>query len=115
MKPSEVLSSAALLLEKSEWLRGRWAKDAEGHDCDPSDPQAIGFCLLGALQATCGIDRRVSSNVGDWDNYGKAHGYVSDIASPQHPAVFNDQVAKDKRQVVRVLRKASKLAASKGD
>jgi hypothetical protein len=38
-----------LLSEESKWTTGVLAKNGDGYDCSPTDPDASCFCLLGAI------------------------------------------------------------------
>lgn len=38
-----------LLTDESKWTKGVYARTAEGHRADSSKPEAVVFCLLGAI------------------------------------------------------------------
>ena len=45
-----------LLSEPARWTTGEYARDAAGHETDPSDGRAVSWCGHGAIYA-CGIAR----------------------------------------------------------
>ena len=48
-----------LFANKDHWIKGHYAKDAEGNYRDPSSPEAVRFCLVGGLDR-CGADNHES-------------------------------------------------------
>ena len=85
----EVLDKAADLLSVNKWGRGY----AESR---PKDT----MCLMEAVDTATG---------GDIDMYYEAERVIYDLLG-QPTTVWNDEVAKSKRQVISVLRKAAKAA-----
>jgi hypothetical protein len=45
------LEEAAQLIEKKGWTQGFAAQDAHGRTVDPKSPEAVCYCLVGALGA----------------------------------------------------------------
>ena len=51
MTPIEVIGEAAKLIEdKRRWTHGALARDARGSRVEASDPQAVRWCVAGALE-----------------------------------------------------------------
>jgi len=52
MTPLDVLKAARKRIEKPEnWLQGEFAKKAGGYVCNSGDPDAVCWCLSGAINA----------------------------------------------------------------
>ena len=43
------MTAHSLLSDPKHWTRGAFARDASGFRCDPSDPDAVTFDLVGAV------------------------------------------------------------------
>ena len=46
--PDLLDAAAALLTDPGHWTQGAFARTATGRGCDPQDPEAVRWCLLGA-------------------------------------------------------------------
>lgn len=100
MKSSTLLRKARNLLQKKGWCRQHEAKDKNGTPVDPLSKTAVSFCAAGAMERVgCQDDVRTHFQevCGDEVEY------------------FNDNIATDKRHVIRMFNKAIKLAKQKGD
>jgi hypothetical protein len=96
--PSEVLSRAADLIEpEGAWTQGSYGRTADGSSVYYDDPNAVCFCLRGAL-------RRVDPT-GSWMEYAANH---------RLSAAWNDAFGRTQAEVVSALRQASQLAKSEG-
>lgn len=103
LKPSEVLSQAADLIEpEGRWTQRSVARDAAGNVVHSLQDAAVCWCLVGAVQ-------RVSSRqaVGD-----EALDYVARLRGGTWS--YNDAPGRTQAEVVQALRDASKLAAEGG-
>ena len=51
MKPSELLIKAkAVIADPKHWTQGWYAQDANGYSTEPSTPNAVCWCSVGALE-----------------------------------------------------------------
>ena len=100
----DVLHRAADLLEEFGWCRFNFGSNAEGDALASDDPRADRFCLLGALSRAC-LDLGLS-----YADRSRFYPELSAVIGDRHPMMFNDSVAKDKNEVVAVLRKAADRA-----
>jgi len=98
MTVAKVLEKAATKVGQG-WTRGASARDVNGAVTN-SPSEAVSWCLLGAVDASTS-----SSRLADL-----AMSAVEKILG-EDPMCWNDSVAKNKRQVASVLRKAAKAAA----
>ncbi len=76
------------------WCQGRSARDARGHKCNSTDPQAVRFCAYGAV--------RVEAH-----RVGARHRMVellSDDLTPSYPG-FNDVRGRRRTQVAAFLKR----------
>ena len=103
MRPSEILSKAADLIETvGAWTQLSYARTSENKPVFWDDAQASCFCVEGALAKIAG--GRARSFV--------ARRYLQDIT--QRDIVFwNDHPKRTQAEVVAALRKAASLAAEK--
>ena len=96
MTPDQILDRAADLLERDGWQRGEYG------------PRTLRGprCVVGSLMAARGID--------DYRPYDVAHSALKNEVGGGSLTIWNDEVVKDKRQVIRTLRRtARKLRGEK--
>ena len=55
MTTKEILTDARRLIEKG-WTQFHFACDVNGMDVDPTNPNACGWCAMGAIWAVTGYD-----------------------------------------------------------
>jgi hypothetical protein len=106
LKPSEVLSRAADLIEpEGAWNRFALAYDKRGGEVDPDSPKATCWCAAGSLQ-------RFAS----WhsDTYEEARQYIARVINEPLVASWNDDPDRKQAEVVAALRQAADLARSEG-
>ena len=48
-----LVRTRALLADLDHWTKSSWALDKEGRDRSPTDPEAVCWCLAGALKKEC--------------------------------------------------------------
>lgn len=99
MKPSEVLKNFG-------WCRGSFARTIDGLDCSSESEKAVSFCIYGALnravltgeeQLYCNrVDKKIRKKVGGL-------------------AYWNDNICKDKDEVVAILEAAEKEVEDEGN
>jgi hypothetical protein len=87
------LTEARSLIERG-WVRHHYAVDARGEGVHPTDPSAVAFCAVGALDATIGVGS---------DAYLEAIGALS-AATRDGIVAFNDTHTKE--EVLGVFDKA---------
>lgn len=91
MSLAKIYSRAADLLQKNGWCRHKLQND-QGH-----------MCILGAISQVVDGDAYAASN--------DTHNMLTPLAQftgGKHPVEWNNHFAKDKRQVVGLLRKAAR-------
>ena len=96
---SKVLVRAAKLIDRG-WCRGAYAKTATGRSCSGLSRHAARWCVRGAIWAAAdrmGQDRR------------PAFAVVERLV-PTELVYWNDTIAKNKRQVAALLRRAAESA-----
>lgn len=103
MKTSELLTCAADLLEKpGAWCQGAMARDVRGESVSPTDPDAVCFCLVGAI-------RKCENNITLSEYLVKE--YIKPAVHQhwkyQMATGFNDSRKRTQQQVVGILRKAA--------
>lgn len=99
-----LLAAADLLGKRGSWIRGELALDSDGEVCDPAAPEAVCWCVEGAIQRIVGHDwsvrnaalRRLSETVGEED----LGAYL-----------WNDRWNTTRAKVIAALRKAAKAAS----
>ena len=87
----EMLLKGAKFLETHKWCRGSMFKDKNKEDC--TIDKAYSYCALGAIAK--------ANNISDGEQVYKK-------VSPTLIWKFNDLTARDKREVVRFLRRLAK-------
>lgn len=103
LKPSEVLSRAADLIEpEGKWTQGDYARDAGGEGRWPSSNDATCWCAIGAI-------RRCAP-----DSPYRALAYFAMAAGGSACVDFNDAPHRTQAEVVAALRRASELAKADG-
>jgi len=109
MKSSEHLNAIADFFQngKNNWTRLYSARDKDGNGCEPDNLKAVSFCALGAARLL--VPRE------EW--YPRVRGYLTNALPPNELSlpVYNDEVAHGKRDIIRLYRRAAKLAAKAGD
>ena len=92
----EMLLKGAKFLETHKWHRGSMFKDKNKKTC--SINEACSYCALGAIAK--------ANNIPDVKQVYSSLNYF--IVSPDLIWKFNDRKARDKREVVRFLRRLAK-------
>lgn len=106
LKPSEVLSKAADLIEpEGAWARHQLAKSAHDQVVNPTDERAVCWCMAGAMQ-------RITPVLGNV--YYRAHEFVARSLDIPTFASWNDAPGRTQAEVVKALRDAAELARSEG-
>lgn len=49
-----LIAARALIDTPDKWLKGHWARDADGGQVFPTNPDAVCYCLVGAIRACDG-------------------------------------------------------------
>ena len=101
-----------LLSVKSKWIRSNWASRSDGTPVDITSPQAICFCLGGAVNRAafnmCGISVFTDNNCeyeirrSCFESLDKLHAF------PNTP-LFNDNVKTKHTDVINILKEAIKI------
>jgi hypothetical protein len=117
MLSSEILNSAADLLEQHDWLQHRLAINRDGGIVQPTDPTACGFCLLGAIF-------HFTDEVADWPRIPHPNGQSAKDAvsrvlglEPDRNGMlseYNDAPGRTKQQVIEILREAARQEQAAG-
>lgn len=109
MKTAEqILLDAAALIRKG-WTKGAYARNASGAWCVASEPQAVCWCLDGAILAASGsaadaVTSRAYARVEELCPEGEARG-----GRVRGPVYFNDYIAKDAEEVAQLLERAARM------
>jgi hypothetical protein len=97
------LNATSALLAKSDWIRNFYAKNAEGEVVNIHSVNACGFCTVGAvvhavqdLSTQDYVESALDLQVSSLDK--TADGAMA----------YNDDVAKDKRDILRLLKRTIK-------
>lgn len=109
MKPSEILSAAADLIEpEGAWTQGANARlrNALGQPTGASDPKAACWCAFGAML------RKTSAP--SLNPFYAATGYAEKVIDGVNLRCWNDEKGRTQAEVVSALRKAAELARSEG-
>lgn len=107
----KALQNGKRVLLNNKWTTGVLAKKANGHTvCDPLDPSAKCFCALGALCRGNGIHATGYAMEVEIDSPVYLAANVLDSVAGFSAAEFNDNVARNKRDVVRVYDEAITFA-----
>lgn len=105
MKASELLFAADKLYDTIGWCRGNYYKyDHDGN--------IVNMCVAGALQLVC-----INGGFRPYDGpYEEAYNALGNEFNPDLPSVtaWNDNVAKDKKQVRQKLRKVARALEKLG-
>jgi hypothetical protein len=109
----EVMKGARKILLKYQWIQGTYAEQKDGQSVDPGNPDATGFCLLGALVRAEGRD--------SYRAHGTAHSLAEDKlvqlipAKQEQPSVadWQDEPKRTKKQVLALLDRAIRREAKK--
>jgi hypothetical protein len=108
MKPSEILSKAADLIEPNGcWAQGAYALDAAGKQVGSSVDRACCFCASGAIAHASGYplgdDAAEEAEEIAWDMLRRVigRGYIEE---------WNDEAGRTQAEVVAALRQAASLA-----
>lgn len=98
MTPKELLTAAANAFESGElpWTQGCAARDKYGIRCKEDNPNAVSFCMVGALRK---LEPNFWTRTDAYDAIRKVIG--------MHPSSFNDTVGREVYTVVWALRKAA--------
>lgn len=105
MKPSEILSKAAELIEpEGKWTQGESARNEAGHPVSVQDSGATCFCAYGALMRITGKHAVDSA----------AARFLGEAIGTSMIAQWNDKRSRRQAYVVRKFRKAAELAKSEG-
>ena len=104
---SKEMNEAIKLIEKG-WVRNATAIDKDENDVAPSSDEAVAWCPLGALERVCGKNKKL---------FNKLITQVAvaivcegkDLDADEIVSSYNDYTAKSKKQVVEILKKASKI------
>ncbi len=119
-KEAEILRSAADLIEERGWCTKCCAKDSSGHSVDYASPQATRWCVVGSVKLVVNQERWPSSTALSMEFSSQTvlkrfSDYLRLVRQERedNPSVWNDTVAKDKRRVVRTLRKAAEWIDNK--
>lgn len=87
----DVLQGAAKVLEKNEWTTCALACDTHGEEIDPKDDEAVGFCVMGAIER-CLFDNMLNPSYAD--HVAEAvNNYCTDLP------YYNDFIAQTKQEV----------------
>lgn len=102
MQTSEVLNTAADLIESRGWVQGTsgWDKGAGG------------LCLEGGILAAMGLDRANVADFGVWIDCPARHAVRSYLDDPA-PYDWNDEPGRTASEVVEVLRACAVIEASR--
>jgi hypothetical protein len=116
MLSSEILNSAADLLEQKEWLQDYLARDHKGAIVQPEDPRACAFCMLGAIWhfTFTEIDGQLIKNdtQAAKDAVSRVLGF--ELNDNGQLAMYNDALARSKEEVIATLREAARQEAEAG-
>lgn len=105
LKPSEVLSMAADLIEpRGAWTQGYYARDEGGEQVEAEEPKAICWCAIGAMAHAIGRE------IATFDPVSRAEGYLIDAIGYHSIITWNDAPERTQADVVTAFRKAAELA-----
>lgn len=104
-KKIRVINKAIEVLKEHKWVRDTEAVDEEGTDVKPFSAKAVCFCAYGAL-----VRAQKSDKVSYDEASYVADNILSDVKSVANVdlVTFNDNRARGKRDVIRVLQKTAK-------
>jgi hypothetical protein len=104
MKPSEILRSAAELLEPDgRWCQGDLALNKNGNLADARSAAACQWCMAGALVAS-----------GSGNDFSAEDKYLDQAVGTGDYVDWNDSPGRQQVEVVAALRKAADLAEAEG-
>ena len=99
MKYAELYNKAADMIE-SGWTQHALARTVEGNRCNPESPQAVCWCLVGAIDVVS-IGKLGAGHQNHFLNYLGLDGLISS---------WNDQLNRSQEDVVKLLRDTAKRA-----
>lgn len=113
MKTSEILYSAAELLETKGWTQGALAKNSMDQVVSPRSPDAVCFCTIGSYEY---FARTRDERDKCWHAIAGRLPEITKIAVAVHSvATWNDMKGQTAQEVILVIRKIAALEAAGGD
>lgn len=106
MKTSEVLFKAAELFDSVKWIKGQSTQRRAG--------MVVAACAIGAIETSLDLSDRFSTSAYDAINAMRAQLQKENAGELIGLSDWNDNIAKDKRQVQRKMRKVARLLAKEG-
>lgn len=103
MTPKNILSNAKTLLQTHGWTQSRFARRADDSECEWRDPDAVCFCLLGAVN-------RAAQDLGAEPYHRMLAKEVLERFVPFGIVGWNDTTGRTKEEVLAVLAQAEELA-----
>jgi len=101
---ADILTAAADLLEKpGAWTQGCFARDQSGKPSAPRDPDAVCYCMAGAIYSIVGTNSRGDALIDVLSTRARRQGF-------RHIAHWNDKENRTQAEVVSALRAAADLA-----
>jgi hypothetical protein len=99
------LQAVTSLLTKSKWGRNVYARNAKGEEVAATSKTACCFCTVGAIYHVAGKNEKLASQMEE--------ALYQQIVVKEHNVTvgvltYNDFVARDKREIIRMINRAIK-------
>lgn len=95
------------LIEQLDWCQGDYARNIDGADVAPENPNAVCFCSVGALQRVYGKDKAYIDAVHRLETEILKHEWHPFLSCEQVIVKWNDAKGRSKKEVVALMRNAN--------
>lgn len=110
-KLSTICSKASKFLETHKWTKGAYSRDQNGNEVSIDSKKAVSWCVYGAI---CKVSGEILMSEKDLDDSYKRVVRIHGKKIGEDASYYNDFIAKDKRYIVRLLRRMAKDLKSRG-